>query len=455
MTEKINIRELALAVLLEAGKKEQKSSQLIHSVLEKYQYLPRQDRAFFTRLCQGTLEYRLQLDYILDVYSRVPARKMKPVVREILRMAVYQLKYMDSIPDSAAVNEAVKLAGRKGLPQLKGFINGVLRAAARGLQELSWPEKTDRVRFLSVRYSMPEYLVEKWLKELGAEATENMLRAFLLEEPLTVRIRGGSTERENALEELREQGVLAEKAPYVQSAYYLKKYDKLEKLTAFRRGRLQVQDVSSMLAAEAAAPAEGSLILDLCAAPGGKSLYLADLAGEGSLVIARDLTPGKVQLIRENADRCGAGQVRPEQWDACETDPEMIEKADTVLADVPCSGYGVIGRKPDIKYRASAEREDALVELQRKILTNAVAYVKPGGVLLYSTCTVNYAENQGNAKWLAGNFPLEPESLDPFLPQELRTENTGRGFLQLLPGAHSCDGFFMARFRKKKMDGER
>mgnify|MGYP002801685997 len=135
MTEKINIRELALAVLLEAGKKEQKSSQLIHSVLEKYQYLPRQDRAFFTRLCQGTLEYRLQLDYILDVYSRVPARKMKPVVREILRMAVYQLKYMDSIPDSAAVNEAVKLAGRKGLPQLKGFINGVLRAAARGLQE--------------------------------------------------------------------------------------------------------------------------------------------------------------------------------------------------------------------------------------------------------------------------------------------------------------------------------
>ena len=305
--------------------------------------------------------------------------------------------------------------------------------------------------FLSVRYSMQEYLTEKWLREFGRETTEQMLRAFLREEPLTVRLRGAEEERARTLQELRKEGAETEKAPYVREAYYLRKYDRLEKLTAFREGRLQVQDVSSMLAAAAAAPPPGSLILDLCAAPGGKSLYLADLAGKDSLVIARDLTPAKVQLIRDNAARCGIGRIRTEQRDACEPDPEMAEKADTVLADVPCSGYGVIGRKPDIKYGASAEKEASLRELQRRILRNAVSCVKPGGVLLYSTCTVNPAENEENAEWLAGNFPLEPESLDPYLPEELRSGNTARGRLQLLPGIHTCDGFFIARFRKKEI----
>ena len=450
MTEKINIRELALEVLLEISRKEQKSSSLIHQVLEKYRYLPRQERAFFTRLCQGTLEYRLQLVYILDACSKVPVRKMKPVIRELLRMGVYQLKYMDSIPDSAAVNEAVKLAGKKGFGQLKGFVNGVLRAAARSLPGLEWPDPAEPVRNLSVKYSMPEYLTGKWLKELGKETTEAMLAAFLEEKPLTVRLRGGEKERQEALRELAEQGAVTEPAPYVRSACYLKNYDQLEKLKAFRQGLLQVQDVSSMLAAEAAAPRKGSLILDLCGAPGGKSIYLADLAGEDSLVISRDLTPGKVQLIRENAERCGLKNLRPQQWDACENDPEMIEKADTVLADVPCSGYGVIGRKPDIKYYASREKEEALTALQRRILTRAAAYVKPGGVLVYSTCTVNPGENQENARWFSGNFPFEPESLDPYLPPELRGDSTGKGWLQLFPGIHNCDGFFIARFRKKR-----
>lgn len=459
MTERVNMREAALEVLLSVNRDGEKSHRIIRSVLEKYQYLPRQERAFFTRLCEGTLEYRLQLDYILEAFSRTPVRKMKPAIREILRMAVYQMRYMDAVPDSAAVNEAVKLVAKKGMQPLKGFVNGVLRNVSRNPGSPEWPPREDEVRYLSVKYSMPEYLTEKWLRELGRGVTEAMLTDFLRGRPLSVRLRGGSADREKTLEELAAQGIAAEAAPYAKNAFYIENYDYLGKIPAFRQGRMVVQDVSSMLAAEAAAPRPGSRVLDICAAPGGKSLYLADLAGEDSLVTARDLTAAKVEQIRENATRCRVDNVLAEQWDACVFDPEMEEKADTVLADVPCSGYGVIARKPDIKYQASREKESSLAELQRRILDRAAAYVKPGGVLVYSTCTVNAAENQENARWFAENYPFVPESLEPYLCPELCGGSAQQGWIQLLPGVHKCDGFFIARFRKRedlqKADGER
>lgn len=450
MTKGVNIRELVLETLLAVSRDQEKSHQVIRKVLEKYQYLPRQERAFYTRLCEGTLEYRIQLDYILEAFSRTPVRKMKPAVREILRMAVYQMRYMDAVPDSAAVNEAVKLAQRKGFQPLKGFVNGVLRNVSRNPDRPAWPAPEEEVSYLSVKYSMPEYLTGKWLSELGREKTEAVLASFLGEHPLTVRLRGTEEEKEKTLEELKGQGITVRPAPYAADAFWIENYDYLGKLPAFRQGRLAVQDVSSMLAAAAAAPAPGSMVLDLCAAPGGKSLYLAELAGKNGQVTARDLTEAKVEQIRENARRCGADNIKAEQWDACVFDPEMEEKADTVLADVPCSGYGVIGRKPDIKYQASREKEESLVRLQRQILDRAASYVKPGGVLVYSTCTVNPAENQENARWFAERYPFVPESLDPFLCPELQGESTGRGWIQLLPGIHNCDGFFIARFRKKE-----
>ena len=211
-----------------------------------------------------------------------------------------------------------------------------------------------------------------------------------------------------------------------------------------------MQDVSSMLAAEAAAPAPGNFVLDVCAAPGGKSMYLADLVGKTGRVLARDLTEDKVRRIRENAVRCGMDNLTAEVRDACVSDPELEKKADTVLADVPCSGYGVIGRKPDIKYQASREKEASLTELQRRILDRASACVKPGGVLIYSTCTVSQKENQENVRWFLEEHPFVPESLDPYLCPELRGVDSARGWIQLLPGIHSCDGFFIARFRREK-----
>lgn len=450
MANAVNIRELALLALLEMQQDGKQSHRVIHSVLEKYQYLPKQDRAFFTRLCQGTLEYRLQLDYIINQYSSVKTKKMKPVIREILRMAVYQLYYMDQVPDSAVVNEAVKLAMKKGFRSLKGFVNGVLRTAVREKEKLHFPDKKDPVRYLEAKYSMPEYLADKWLKRYGLDQTEAICASFLEEKPLTVRLRdqGSEEKRQELLDSLEQAGIQVLPAPYLDMARILKGVNTLQYLPAFYEGGLQVQDISSMLAVECAGITPGQRVLDLCAAPGGKTILAADRTGETGQVISRDLTEWKTELIRENLDRCGIRHVETQAFDAACPDPEHVEWADVVIADVPCSGYGVIGRKPDIKYRASGENQKELVELQRAILKQAVSYVKPGGVLLFSTCTIAEEENEENVRYLTEELGMEPESLDPYLPEELQGETTACGYLQLLPGTHACDGFFVSRFRK-------
>ena len=450
-----SIRELALDALVEIQKEGHQCHKVIGRTLEKYQFLPRQDRAFFTRLVEGTLEYRIMLDYIIDCFSSVKTSRMKTVLREILRMSVYQMKYMDSVPDSAVVNEAVKLAQKKGFYQLKGFVNGVLRTTAREIGQVRYPNWSDPVRYLSVNYSMPEFLVQKWLDEYGFVDTEAVCRSFLETHPVTVRVRQTANDQEETLKSLRDQGVRITPAPYLDYVFYLENYDHLSALDAFRKGRIAVQDLSSILAVEAAGLKKGQLVLDLCAAPGGKSLLAADKMKGYGLVVARDLTPYKVDLIRENAERSQAINISVEQADATEADPAMFGKADVVLADLPCSGYGVIGKKPDIKYRANDRNQEELVAMQRRMLANAVKYLKPDGVLLYSTCTIGSEENRNNVEWLVENFPVKTESLEGYLPQELIGETARKGYLQLLPGIHPCDGFFIARFRRlEDEDGE-
>ena len=449
MMNKVNLRELILEILLEISKGERHSHLIIRGTLEKYQYLEKQERAFITRVCEGTLEYRLRLDYILNRYSSAPTEKMKPVIRELLRSGVYQMLYMDSVPDSAVCNEAVKLARKKGFYNLTGFVNGVLRKVAREYGSIRFPQKSQPVEYLSVMYSMPIWLVERFLKDYGFEKSEKIFEAFLEESPTTIRIREHLVDKQAVLESLEKQKVLVEKAPYVENAYYLKNYDYLPALEAFRMGNIQVQDVSSMLVAEIADPREGDYVIDLCAAPGGKSLCIADkLKGTGR-VDARDISRTKTDLIRENAIRQNFLNVVVTEKDATELDSEALEKADILLADVPCSGLGVIGRKTDIKYNISQARIQELAALQRKILEQASTYVKPGGTLIYSTCTVTPEENIENVQWFTEHYPYELESLDPYLCEELRGETTKEGYLQLLPGIHHCDGFFIARLKRK------
>ncbi len=449
MTKGTDIRELALGILLEVSAGQEYSHIALRNVLDKYQYLEKQERAFLTRLVEGTLERRIELDYIIDQFSSVKVRKQKPVIRELLRMSVYQLKYMDSVPDSAVCNEAVKLAQKKGFRQLKGFVNGVLRNIARNLGEVKLPSEKEPVRYLSVRYSMPEWMVKEWLTLYGREQTETMLAAFYEKAPLTIRVNKNRISPAELKKRLEARNIHVQPAPYIDGALQMDGFDYLGGLDEFREGLFQVQDVSSMLAVEIAGVKAGDRCIDVCAAPGGKSLYLAEKAGETGGVDARDLTDYKAEMIRDNAERLGVTNVTVSVKDACVYDEASKEKADVLLADLPCSGLGVLSKKTDLKYRMSKEQQQELQELQRKILSTVEAYVKPGGILVYSTCTINRGENEENVRWFLSHFPYEAVSLDDCLPEELRSETTKQGYLQLLPGVHRCDGFFIAKFRKK------
>ena len=449
MATQVNVREIILETLLLITRDGEYSHIALKNVLDKYQYLEKRERAFITRVVEGTLERQIEIDYIINQFSKVKVNKQKPVIRTILRSSVYQLKYMDHVPDSAVCNEAVKLAGKKGFVNLKGFVNGVLRNISRNLDMLSYPDPSNEIACLSVRYSLPMWMVEKWISVYGKETVEKMGKAFLEERPVTVRRNTAVVSKEEFEKELEKDGVVYRRHPVLPYAYELTNYDYLAGLLAFQKGYFYIQDISSMQVAEWAEPKEGDYVIDVCAAPGGKSLHIGDKMEGFGTVDARDISQYKVNLIEENIQRLNSINVQAKVQDATIFDVESECKADIVLADVPCSGYGVIGKKPEIKYRSTTQKEEELVILQRTILDKAAEYVKPRGVLVFSTCTIAKEENEENMMWFMNNHPFKLESIDEFIPEELRSETTGLGYLQMLPGVHGTDGFFIARFRRK------
>lgn len=428
-------REIALDILLAVTKDGEYSHIALRNTLDKYQYLEKRERAFITRLVEGTLEHQIRIDYILNAFSNTKVHKMKPVIRCILRSGVYQICFLDGIPDSAACNEAVKLAKKRGFHNLKGFVNGVLRNVSRNKDKIEYPSwEEDPVSHISICYSLPEWLVLQWSREYGMERTKEMAASFLREYPTCVRVNTEQTTRENLIKELEQEGVQVTEHPRFMDALYLSGYDYLNKLRAFREGLFYVQDISSMQVAGRAEPKEGDLVLDLCAAPGGKSIHIAQLLHGSGKVIARDLTPMKVSLIQENIRRCRVENMVAECADATVFDASLEEKADIVIADLPCSGLGVIGKKKDIKFKMTEEKEAELVKIQREILDVAVRYVKPEGRLVYSTCTIHKAENEENVSWL---LQEQPE-------MELVSQE------QIFPGEEGNDGFFIAVLHKKQ-----
>ena len=406
MTKSVNEREIVLAVLMEVTEKGAYSHLILRDVLDKYQYLDKRERAFITRVTEGTLEHMIEIDYILDQFSKVKVKKMKPVIRNILRSGVYQLKYMDTVPDHAVCSEAVRLAARKGFSGLRGYVNGVLRNTVRDFQE---------------------------------------------EKPLVIRCCLNRISPEKLTERLRAEGVTVTVHPYLPYALEISGYDYLEGLESFREGLFAVQDVSSMLVAEIADPGPDARVIDVCAAPGGKALHMAEKLEGTGYVDARDLTPRKVEMIRENISRTGLENIGAKVQDAAVFDGESEEKADIVIADLPCSGLGVLGKKTDLKYKASPEGTEALVHLQREILSCVQRYVKPGGTLVYSTCTVDPAENMDNVYWFLQKYPeFRQDDIRGRLCPELREDVQGEGCLQLLPGIHKTDGFFIAGMVRRK-----
>ena len=431
----INTREIVLDCLLEILEKKQYSHYVIKQVLDKYGYLDKKERSFIKRVTEGCIERCIELDYILDSFSKVPAKKMKPLIRNLMRMSVYQIFYMDGTPDSAVCNEAVKLAGKRGFSSLKGFVNGVLRNIARNKETVVYPDKKQDMRhYFSVTYSMPECIVKLWTERFGAEKTEQILQGLLTERPVTVRMEESMDleRKETLLSEIKEAGITYTQVHDLPYAYELQNVDRVEMIPGFAEGLLMVQDAGSMAIIEAADIQKNQNIIDVCGAPGGKAIHAAGKMQNTGFVTVRDISERKVGIMEGNIVRSGYTNMKAEVFDATVLDEANVEQADVVIADLPCSGLGVIGRKADIKYRVQPEDIDSIAALQREILAVVWQYVKPGGKLVYSTCTLTEEENENNTRWFLENHPF--------------TKVKER---MLIPGIDGTDGFYMAVFVRK------
>ena len=454
METRMDAREEALLTLMDIEKNGKKSHIAIRETLMRFQFAPKQDRAFYSRLCEGVLERKIYLDYILDHFSKKPMASCKPMIRNLLRMGSYQILFMD-VRDAAACSEAVKLARKKHFSQLTGFVNGILRTIVRHKDRLPQPDRQEnREEYLHVIYSMPKWIVTLLLEAYGPQETEKTLAFFLKPSPLTVRTNLSKISPDQLKEMLAAEGIGSEEGRIFPQALSLKGVNYLQGYQSFQEGYYTVQDESSMLPVMLADIHPGDTILDLCAAPGGKTLHAADRLGGKGLVSARDLSEAKTSYIYDNVERCGFDHVTIEAKDATVYDPAMENRADLVLADLPCSGLGVLGRKSDIRYRQSPDQLKDLVRLQREILAHAWRYLKPGGQLIYSTCTLNPGENEENVRWILDHTPLVPLSLEGRLPKAIagkegkERKGSGENYITLLPGSDHCDGFFAACFTR-------
>lgn len=458
MTE--NTREIILDTLLALERGEEFSHKLIKAVLDKYDYLEGRDKAFIKRVTEGTIERQLELDYYLNHFSSVKVQKMKPLIRCLLRMSTYQLLYMDAVPDSAVCNEACKLAAKRKFHNLKGFVNGVLRNISKNKESLPSPEAgKDMTEYLSIRYSMSKWLVEHFMEEYGQEITETLLEGLLKIHPVSLRFRTDldESEQEALVEAMELMGARLTQSEYLSNLYMVENVENISSLPGFAEGKFTIQDVSSALAVTACGIKEGDLVMDICAAPGGKTMLAAEKADK---VIARDISENKVALIEENLERMQLTNVEVEVFDATQTDDRYRDAADVVIMDVPCSGLGVMGKKRDIKYHVTPEGLKSITTLQKQIVEHSWRYVKPGGILLYSTCTINREENEEMVRWIVENLPFEPESIqgrvsEKLLAQKLHSTKEEYGdiqaaCIQLLPGYMKADGFFFARLRRKE-----
>lgn len=451
-----NTRETAFQVIYKVLEENEHSHVVLRQALNQEKEAEKRDRAFVTRLVEGTLERLLTIDYILNQVSKTPVKKMKPVVRTVLRMSVYQLMYMDSVPDSAVCNEAVKLVKGKGLQGLSGFTNGVLRNVARNREQWnsdgSYPDKKKTpVKYLSIRYSLPEWLCSYFVKEYGFEKAEQIAEGSLRNPQTTIRCNTTKISKQDLRERLKKQGISAENGVYAEDALYISGYDALDKIPEFKEGYFQVQDESSMLVAQLAGLKKDDLVVDVCSAPGGKAIHAANLLESfgGGTVISRDVSEKKTVLIRENTERLQVKNITVQIADATILDETLTEQADVVIADLPCSGIGIMAKKPEIRYRMTKENQIELVKLQKEILNVVHRYVKPGGIFMYSTCTINKEENEEQVKEICEKYGFIPAMHEVTVPTALKADVQEDAFIQLLPGIHACDGFFIARLKKK------
>ena len=438
-----NVRDIAFLSLLKCEKNKSYPNIEIDSAIEKHG-LSGVDRAFYTALVYGTIERKITLDYIINKFSGRPIEKIDIDVFVILRMGVYQIMYMGGVPDHAACNESVELCKRNNKRSATGFVNGVLRRVIREKDSIEFPDREKNpTEYLSVAYSYPAWLCSMWLKDYGFLKCENLLNALNNSPDMTLRVNTQKVSKDEIFSYLAEKDIKCENGLYAKNAVRLLQSCPVSSLDILQDGRVFVQDEASQMCAEVVGAEEGDTVIDTCSCPGGKSFSVALNMNNRGKVYSFDLHANKLSLVSKGAKRLGINIIETREQDGSNYIEELKESADRVLVDAPCSGLGVIAKKPDLRYKEKSAIE-RLPDIQYKILSASSNYVKKGGTLVYSTCTVNIRENEKVVERFLDEYS-DFECVD-FSVGSVSSE---KGMLTLYPDVHKTDGFFIAKMVRK------
>lgn len=440
-------RQLALQILRDIDRRNAYTDIAINRAFQQTSLNPR-DRALCTELVYGIVRRQRTLDTLIDQLSQKPSNQQPPDLRRILHLGLYQLRYLDHIPSSAAVNTSVELAKENGLKRLSGVVNGILRQYLRlsnNNDPLVLPQ--DPIKQLGILYSFPDWIIETWLKQWGKETTEKLCQWFNQTPTIDIRINPLKTTTETIEKKFQQANITVSHFPHFPQALRLEeKVGNIQTLPGFQAGEWTVQESSAQLVSYLLDPQPGEMIIDACAAPGGKTTHIAELMEDQGTIFACDRIPSRLKKVRENAQRLQLQSIQILEGDSRQFQ-QFAEIADRVLVDVPCSGLGTLHRHPDIRWQQTPEKIQQLVRLQQELLTQAATWVKPQGTLVYATCTLNSRENEQiiqqflthHSQW---KIESPPQTLlfTPFV--------TPFGWLQIFPPQHHTDGFFMVKLKK-------
>ena len=439
-----NSREIALKILMRIEEGAY-SNLILDSELSRHE-LSDLDKSYITRVIYGVVTYKLTLDYIIKKNSKIRLKKISPSILNILRLGIFEIYYMDKIPVSATCNEYVKLARKYGHNASSGFVNAILRNLSKKDLKTNF-EGLEGNELLSIKYSCPLWLVEKWSKQFGD--IEELLKANNEKTDTCIRVNTLKNSREELKQKLIDKGYEVSDGKIV-DILYIKKLKGLLSEELFNEGYFVVQDEAPAIIAHILQPKENEEILDICSAPGGKTTHIAQLMNDKGEIIATDIHEHRVGLVQQLAEKLGIKSIKTECMDATEYNPEFEEKFDGIVADVPCSGLGVIRKKPEIKWTATEEEINDLVEIQKAILNNAKRYLKKGGRLVYSTCTTTIEENENMVKWfLEENKEFKVKNIAGYIPDKLKSTITSEGWLLFMPNKEGTDGFFACVLEKE------
>lgn len=407
------------------------------------------DKSFLYEIVCGTIRWRNKLDWVISQFvSPKKLRKFQPEIIEILRLGLYQMLFMENIPDYASVNESVKLAKKYGNIGASGLINAVLRRIIRQKDKIKYLDiETDPIEYISVNYSHPEWMIKRWIERYGLEETIKLCEANNFRPPLYIRVNILKTDREQLLKQLNAEGIEArESLSLSESIEITNLANPIYELSSYKQGLFQVQDEGAMLVSHILDPKPGEVIIDVCSAPGGKTTHIAELMKNHGKIFAFDIDAKRLGLLKENCNRLGITIVEAIENDS--SDLRAYELADRVIVDVPCTGLGVLRRRIESRWRKTLDLVQSIPKLQYRILESAASCVKSGGILVYCTCTLEPEENEQVVyRFIKAHPNFKIQSVKSFLPMQLQSKNiiTPEGFMQTFPHLHNMDGFFAVR----------